>query len=152
MSSQTEVLSLYIPSGIMSYHTEEYITKQFIDHKIGKIMRVDFVKNIAKGGRREAFVHFDEWFDNDVSSAFQENVKNIDIKFRFVYKPGKFWPVLVNKNAHRRVTNSDYEVIKTDDIKTSAIADIAIPSEPVNADTSNKRPSFATVTGVVFTF
>ena len=146
MSSQTEVLSLYIPSGIMSYHTEEYITKQFIDHFIGKVMRVDFVKNVEKGDRREAFIHFDEWFDTEASIALQENVKNTDIKSRFVYQGKKFWPLLVNKNAHRRVTNPAYEVIKTEDIKVAAVADIAIPTEAVNMEVSNKRASFATVT------
>ena len=146
MSTQTEVLSLYIPSGIMGYHTEEYITKQFIEHHIGKVMRVDFVKNVAKGDRREAFVHFDEWFDNEESLAFQENIKNIDIKSRFVYQGKKFWPVLANKNAHRRVTNPAYEIIKSEDVKVSAVADIAIPSVPVNMEVSNKRASFAAVT------
>jgi hypothetical protein len=146
MLSQTEVLSLYIPSGIMSYHTEEYITKQFIEHCIGKVMRVDFVKNINKSDRREAFVHFDEWFETETSIALQENVKNIEIKSRFVYHGKKFWPLLVNKNAHRRVTNPAYEVIKTEDIKLGAVADIAIPTEPVNMEVSNKRPSFAMVT------
>ena len=145
MSTQTEVLSLYIPSGIMGYHTEEYITKQFIEHHIGKVMRVDFVKNIAKGDRREAFVHFDEWFDNAESVAFQENIKNIDIKSRFVYQGKKFWPILVNKNAHRRVTNPAYEVIKTDDVKVLAVADIALPSGAVNMEVSNKRATFASI-------
>ena len=145
MSTQTEVLSLYIPSGIMGYHTEEYITKQFIEHQLGKVMRVDFVKNVAKGDRREAFVHFDEWFDNDESLAFQENIKNIDIKSRFVYQGKKFWPILVNKNAHRRVTNPAYEVIKTDDVKVLAVADIALPSGAVNMEVSNKRATFASI-------
>jgi hypothetical protein len=139
MSSQNEVLSLYIPSGIMNYHTEEYITKHFIEHDIGKVMRVDFVKNIKKGDRREAFVHFDEWFDTEASIALQENVKNIDIKSRFVYQGNKFWPLLVNKNAHRRVTNPGYEVINSDDMKVTAVADIVIPTEPVNMEVSNKR-------------
>jgi hypothetical protein len=130
----------------MSYHTEEYITKQFIEHKIGKVMRVDFVKNLNKGDRREAFVHFDNWFDTDASIALQENVKNIEVKSRFVYQGNKFWPLLMNKNAHRRVTNPAYEVIKTDDMKVAAVADIAIPTEPVNMDVSNKRPSYAMVT------
>jgi hypothetical protein len=146
MSSQTEVLSLYIPSGIMSYHTEEYITKQFIEHNIGKVMRVDFVKNLNKGDRREAFVHFDEWFDTKASIALQENVNNIEIKSRFVYHVNKFWPLLVNKNAHRRVSNPGYEAINTEYMKVAALADIAIPTEPVNMEVSNKRASFAWVT------
>tara|TARA_B110000259_G_C14025915_1_gene404700 strand:+ start:1110 stop:1280 length:171 start_codon:yes stop_codon:yes gene_type:complete len=52
----------------------------------------------------------------------------------------------VNKNAHRRVTNPAYEVIKTEDIKVAAVADIAIPTEAVNMEVSNKRASFAAVT------
>jgi hypothetical protein len=147
MSSQTEVLSLYMPCGIMNFHTEEYIITQFREHNIGKVMRVDFVNNV-KVNRREAFVHFDEWFDNEKSLALQENIKNRDIKSRFVYQGKKFWPLLVNANAHRRVTNDDYEVIKTEDVKAEAKARIAIPTlagTPVNVVPTNKRVTYATV-------
>lgn len=104
------VLSLYIPV-IQDNITEAYIKRQFETHEIGKILRVDFVKNISKG-RREAFVHFDEWYDNPTSCALQEDIKNPDTQTRFVYMGTKFFPLLVNKNAHKRVNNPDYEQLK----------------------------------------
>ena len=59
--ASSSILSLYVP--IISNSTSEaYIKKMFNIKKIGKIMRVDFVKNIAKN-RREAFIHFEEWYD-----------------------------------------------------------------------------------------
>ena len=56
------VLSLYIPI-ISENITEAFITKVFFEKNIGKILRVDFVHNKIKN-RREAFIHFDEWFNS----------------------------------------------------------------------------------------
>jgi hypothetical protein len=36
-----------------------------------------------------------------------------------VYTGTKFWPLLVNKNAHNRVPNPNYEVLKTIDVKSA---------------------------------
>ena len=111
------VLSLYIPI-IDAETSEQYVIKMFESHNIGKVMKVDFVKNIQKN-RREAFLHFDEWFDNDVSKALREDILNPTTKSRLVYSGTKFWPLLVNKNAHSRVPNPNYEVLKTEDVKTA---------------------------------
>jgi len=111
------VLSLYIPI-IDAETSEQYIIKMFQDHNIGKVMRVDFVKNSVKN-RREAFLHFDEWFDNDGSKALREDILDPTTKSRLVYAGTKFWPLLVNKNAHSRVPNPDYEVLKTEDVKSA---------------------------------
>ena len=84
----------------------------FASKNIGKVLRVDFVKNKAKN-RNEAFVHFDEWFDNDESKKLKADILNPESKTRFKYSHGdKFWPLLVNKNAHNKVTNPNYEVLK----------------------------------------
>ena len=115
MSSPT-VLSLYIPV-ISGSTTENYIKKMFHEHKIGKVMRVDFVKNIAKN-RREAFIHFDEWYTTDESFKLQQEILNPSTNTRFVYTPaGRFWPLLVNKNAHKRVNNPNYEMVDLEEIK-----------------------------------
>lgn len=111
------VLSLYIPV-IDAETSEQYIIKMFQDHNIGKVMRVDFVKNTVKN-RREAFLHFDEWFDNDVSKALREDILDPTTKSRLVYSGSKFWPLLVNKNAHSRVPNPNYEVLKTEEVKSA---------------------------------
>ena len=126
------MLSLYIPV-VQDHITEAYVKRQFADHNIGKVMRVDFVKNIPKN-RREAFVHFDEWFDNETSRALQEDVKNPTTKTRFVYHHKKFFPLLINKNAHRRVNNPAYEVIKTEDMKSSTRLLISIPMNTSTSD------------------
>lgn len=115
MSSST-VLSLYIPV-ISGSTTENYIKKMFDRHKIGKVMRVDFVKNIAKN-RREAFIHFDEWYTTDESFKLQQDILNPATNTRFIYTPaGRFWPLLVNKNAHKRVNNPNYEMVDLEEIK-----------------------------------
>ena len=115
MSSPT-VLSLYIPV-ISGSTTENYIKKMFHEHKIGKVMRVDFVKNISKN-RREAFIHFDEWYTTDESSALQQDIIDLSTNTRFVYTPaGRFWPLLVNKNAHKRVNNPNYEMVEMNEVK-----------------------------------
>lgn len=138
------MLSLYIPV-VQEHITETYIKRQFKDHNIGRVMRVDFVKNIVKG-RREAFVHFDEWFDNETSRALQDDIKNVDTKTRFVYHDKKFFPLLMNKNAHRRVNNPGYEVIKTDDMKTSIKFLVSIPMDTSITDESKRqRVTYATV-------
>jgi hypothetical protein len=111
------VLSLYIPI-IDAETSEQYIIKMFQEHNIGKVMRVDFVKNTVKN-RREAFLHFDEWFDNDVSKALREDILEPNTKSRLVYTGTKFWPLLVNKNAHSRVPNPNYEVLKTEEVKSA---------------------------------
>jgi hypothetical protein len=131
------MLSLYIPI-IQDNITETYIKRQFNDHNIGKVMRVDFVKNISKN-RREAFVHFDEWFDNETSRAMQDDIKNPDTKTRFIYHDKKFFPLLVNKNAHRRVNNPEYEVLKAEDIKSAAKMLVSIPMD-ISSSNEFKRP------------
>ena len=132
------VLSLYIPV-IGENVSESYMKKMFDTHKIGKLMRVDFVKNISKN-RREAFIHFDEWFDNEKSKELQDDIKNPNTTTRFVYHHTKFFPLLVNKNAHRRVNNPMYEIIKTEDVKKTSKELVAIPSNKnTNGMKNDKR-------------
>jgi hypothetical protein len=131
------MLSLYIPV-VQDHITEAYVKRQFADHNIGKVMRVDFVKNLPKN-RREAFVHFDEWFDNETSRSLQMDIKNSDTKTRFVYHHTKFFPLLVNKNAHRRINNPEYENIKTEDVKSGAKLLVSIPIETSTSDESKRQ-------------
>ena len=130
-------LSLYIPV-IQEHITEAYIKRQFLDHNIGKIMRVDFVKNVKKN-RREAFLHFDEWFKNDASKALQEDIQNCDTKTRFVYKNNKYFPLFVNKSAHKRINNPDYNTISSDEVKKYVKDWITISIDKSCQDTSNVK-------------
>jgi len=115
----SNMLSLYIPI-ISESVSEVYITKTFIANNIGKISRIDFVKNKSKN-RREAFIHFEEWFDNEESKKLKDDVLNPESKTRFKYSKNnnKFWPLLVNKNPDKKVENPNYEILKKEDLKIS---------------------------------
>ena len=112
------VLSLYIPV-ISNSVSETYIKTMFKNKNIGTVLRVDFVKNIEKN-RREAFIHFDEWFDNEESKLLKEDILNPDTKTQFKFNhTDKFWPLLVNKNPHKRINNPKYLVLDTSEVKNS---------------------------------
>ena len=129
------VLSVYVPI-ISEKASESYIKKMFRDNEIGKVMRVDFVKNINKD-RREAFIHFDEWFTNSKAISLKNDILDISTKTRFVYNNnGKYWPLLPNKNAHKRVDNPDYEVLKTENVKI-------IDNNSLNVTTRNNSKSLS---------
>ena len=115
-SSSSNILSLYVP--IISDSTSEaYIKKMFINNKIGKIARVDFVKNIAKN-RREAFLHFEEWFTNEEANNLKEDILNNTTKTRFKYNNSeKFWPLLVNKNPNKKEDNPNYIILDNTEVK-----------------------------------
>ena len=135
------VLSLYLP--IISQNiTEAFIIKAFSEKNIGKILRVDFVHNKVKD-RREAFIHFDEWFNSTEASALKEDILNPNTKTQFVYGlSNRFWPLLVNKNAHKRNVNSNYTVLKASDIKTEFKVSLGIERnkslKPLKSDKSKK--------------
>ena len=131
------VLSLYIPI-IAESISEEYIKKMFKTHNIGKILRVDFVKNLLKN-RREAFVHFDEWYNSEESKKMKEDILNPNTKTRFVYnETGRFWPLLINKNAHKRVDNPNYEVLNKSEMKTAYKTSLTLTFTKNNA---NEKPA-----------
>ena len=118
------VLSLYIP--IIRNTSEEYIIKMFKTHNIGKVMRVDFVYNKVKN-RREAFVHFDEWFTNEESKQLQNDILDPNTRTQFKYHGEKFWPLLVNKNAHKRVENPNYTILNKAEVKNVFKTTLIIP-------------------------
>jgi hypothetical protein len=133
------LLSLYIP--IISEKTsEDYIKSVFVKKNIGKILRVDFVFNIQKN-RREAFIHFDEWFKAQESNEFKEDVLNADTNTKLYHTDKRFWPILVNKNPHKRVNNSNYTIIKTNEVKVEFANSLNIitPSRKVSQVTENKK-------------
>ena len=110
------ILSLYIPV-ISSNTTVDFVKKIFNTKKIGKVERVDFVKNVVKN-RYEAFIHFQEWFNTDEANTLQDDIVNPDTKTRFVYSnTNKFWPLLVNKNPHKRINNPTYKIVSSNDMK-----------------------------------
>jgi len=110
-------LSLYIPI-ISEKISEQYIITTFKDKNIGKVMRIDFVKNLKKN-RREAFIHFSEWFDDkDECKKLKENILDNNTNTKFYHTHDKFWPILINKNAHKKNANPDYEILNNNTVKT----------------------------------
>ena len=140
----SSVLSLYIPI-ISNTTTEGYIKKMFETNKIGKIMRVDFVYNKAKD-RNEAFVHFDEWFDTTESKSLKEDILNPSTKTQFKYSATttKFWPLLVNRNAHKRVNNPNYEIVDATKLKMECKKSLNMNSK-VKAETNDAKKTKATI-------
>lgn len=118
------VLSLYIP--VIRNTSEEYIIKMFKTHNIGKVMRVDFVYNKAKN-RREAFVHFDEWFTSEESKQLKNDILDPNTKTQFKYHGEKFWPLLVNKNAHKQANNPNYTILNKSEVKNVFKTELIIP-------------------------
>ena len=132
------VLSLYIPI-ISANISESYIKKMFKTHNIGQILRADFVKNVVKN-RREAFIHFDEWFSTTESKKLQEDVLNPNTKSRLNYtKSGKYWPLLKNNNAHQRINNPKYVKLTSEDTNTEYEVSLNIQRKN-DTSTTNHNP------------
>lgn len=133
------VLSLYIPI-IAENTSEDYIKSVFVKKNIGRILKVDFVFNIQKK-RREAFIHFDEWFEAQESNEFKEDVLNSDSKTKLFHSDRRFWPILVNKNPHKRVSNSNYKIIKNNEVKIEFANSLNVitPSRKVSQVAENKK-------------
>ena len=111
----SEMLSLYIPI-IQEKISEEYIKSTFNKKNIGKILRVDFVVNIKKN-RREAFIHFDEWYESEECKKLKDDIMNPTSKTKLYHTNDRFWPILVNKNAHKRNINPDCKILSSHEVK-----------------------------------
>lgn len=93
------IASIYIPL-IGQDVNETYVVSAFHSGGIGKVSHVDFVINKQKM-RREAFVHFEEWYDTDEANAIKGQLeigKETGQNTRFKHSKLKYWPLLVNKN------------------------------------------------------
>ena len=108
--------SIYIPL-IGQDINEAYVISAFHNGRIGKVTHVDFVINKHKI-RREAFVHFEEWYDTDEANALKSQLEignTTGQNTRFKHTNLKYWPLLVNKNPLEknnplRQSNSVYEL------------------------------------------
>ena len=116
-NSRIMMTSLYIPI-IATTATDEYVKTMFARGNIGKVSTVDFVHNLVKN-RREAFVHFEEWFTTPEATKLLEEILDPAIKAQFKYcDTGKYWPLMVNTNAAQRVYNPDYKNLSKQEVKT----------------------------------
>jgi hypothetical protein len=130
-------LSLYIPI-ISESISEAYIKKMFLMNNIGKIKRVDFVKNKNKN-RREAFIHFIEWFDTDEAKEIKKDILDSSSKTKFKYGPSSnYWPLLVNINANRKINNPKYETLSKEEILKTQKQVLNL-DRSINKEANNKK-------------
>ena len=118
-------MSIYIPRMSIST-TEENVKDVFHNSNIGKVKRVDFTTINKKDGFYEAnvgsdanvktaFVHFDQYYDNDKANKLIEKLKNDDTQKLYVAK-FKYWLLLKAKtvipdtimNNHQIVANCQF--------------------------------------------
>jgi len=99
-------ISLYIPHVFANY-TRGDVSYQFECLNIGEVKRVDFVSKMSKDGEvyNAAYIHFNQWYDNDVSRNFQDRVLNPNKEARIMYDDPWYWIVLENKS--QRVNPTD---------------------------------------------
>lgn len=104
------ISSLYIPH--INNIDEKYIIQAFQKMLIGSVSHVDFVINRVKQ-RREAFVHFAQWYDTDESRKLRQDIINPDTQTRFIHRANNYWPLLVNKNPTiKPKSNATYDIEK----------------------------------------
>jgi hypothetical protein len=137
------LLSLYLPI-ISANVSEAYIIKMFDMQKIGKVKRVDFVKNKAKV-RCEAFVHFSEWYTTPESTLLHSDIINPITKTKFLYNnTAKFWPLLINKNPFKKIANNEhYEVLKKEDVLVTYKSTLNIHNQNHNQNQNQNQMSMA---------
>jgi len=98
MTSSIKNISLYIPH-IFENFSKKDVTDVFEYLKIGKVNYIDFIAKLGKDGKEynSAYIHFDFWYNNQVSINFQNRVLNPDKEARLVYDDPWYWIVLENK-------------------------------------------------------
>ena len=104
MNSTIKNISLYIPH-IFSNYTKKDVSDIFENLKIGKINYIDFIAKIGKDGKsyNAAYIHFEFWYNNQVTKNFQERVLNPEKEARIVYEDPWYWLVLENKGEKLKI-------------------------------------------------
>jgi len=93
-----KTLSVYIPI-LRNQVTEEQIMEVFNKLDIGKVSRVDFINKTNKNQMvRQAFVHFEYWYETMTSIVLQQRILDTSINARLVYDDPYFWPLLPTHN------------------------------------------------------
>lgn len=94
-------LSLYIPVVNENEANIEYIRKIFHDLNIGYIKSIDFIKN--EYSNIQAFIHFDQWYNNICVSNLQERILNEKKEAYIIYDDPKYW--ILKKNINPIINN-----------------------------------------------
>ena len=111
-SSISEKFSVFIPYVYRSV-TAECITHAFETNNLGLVHHVDFVRMVDSKGKsyKRAYVHFTNWFDNNVADNFKEKVIHSMKGTRLVYDDPWFWVILKNTSTKfvTESTNDSYD-------------------------------------------
>ena len=93
-------LSLCIPRVVSEWANKELIMNKFQSLNIGTINRVDFVEKSSANGIKYymAFLHFEQWEDNQATRNIQYKILNEDTSARLVYDEPWYWILLKNNN------------------------------------------------------
>ena len=90
-------LSIYIPF-VFPNITEARICDTFRKLGLGDADRVDFVEKNDTGNKHKmAFIHFNQWYMNDVVAGIHDTLMNGKGSTRIVYDDPWFWNIFVNK-------------------------------------------------------
>jgi hypothetical protein len=98
MTSTIKNISLYIPH-IFANFSKKDVTDIFESLNIGKVDKIDFIAKLGKDGKEfnAAYIHFEYWYNNQVSVNFQNRVLNPEKEARLIYDDPWYWIVLENK-------------------------------------------------------
>tara|TARA_Y100001935_G_scaffold233272_1_gene215559 strand:+ start:762 stop:1520 length:759 start_codon:yes stop_codon:yes gene_type:complete len=113
-------LSLCIPRVVSEWANKDLITNKFQSLNIGTIKRVDFVEKSSANGIKYymAFLHFEQWEDNQATRNIQNKIMNEETSARLVYDEPWYWILLKNNNPisdeeaalQERVTHLEQQV------------------------------------------
>jgi hypothetical protein len=85
-----EIKTLCIPR-ILSNVTKEYITNVFNNLNLGKIHRIDIIRN--KNSCNKVFIHFSKWNNND-NADIVKNRLLIGKDVKIVHSEPWFWKIV----------------------------------------------------------
>merc|ERR1711937_235920 len=86
-------LSLYIPRVTPEWADFDRMTAKFLELKVGKVRRIDFVEKTSANGYQyyQAFVHFETWNDCQKTRHMQERIADPNRQCRLVYDDPWYW-------------------------------------------------------------
>ena len=118
------MLSLYIPR-VFENISEDRIKKVFDTHLLGNVSKVDFIlQHNGKQPYKSAYIHFEEWYNNDTSRDFQARIRTPDEKVHLTYDKTWYWIVLENtaqkRNPGDRQIRIDVSGLKTPPTKSAS--------------------------------
>ena len=129
MSTTIKNISLYIPHIFANYSKKD-VEDVFENLHIGKVNYIDFVAKIGKDGKEynSAYIHFEYWYNNQVTINFQERVVNPEKEARLVYDDPWHWIVLEN-NSKKTLPGQRKTCINLGDV-TAISSKTECPSTP----------------------